>query len=53
MKTLLSRSNVSAEKLMGTTFKLMGVIGITATLSTPVMANDADLEGKGSQCFLT
>ncbi len=37
MKTLLSRSTVSPAKLIGATL-------ITATLSMPAMAKDADLE---------
>ncbi|PTO54509.1 ABC transporter substrate-binding protein [Vibrio splendidus] len=44
MKTLLSRSTVSPAKLMGSSTKLIGATLITATLSMPAMAKDADLE---------
>lgn len=51
MKTLLSRSTVSPaklsglpEKLIGSPAKLLGATLITATLSMPAMAKDADLE---------
>lgn len=44
MKILLSRSTVSPAKLIGSPAKLIGATLITATLSMPAMAKDADLE---------